>query len=259
MTIRWNDHRRPRWTLGGREAWEADRVWDDAHPGHALICFGRCRSGRRWFWAVCCVCEDGRAYGWTETEQQALTDMRAAVERLAEGRDAVAVRREDVAASRLKELNAAKRAVRPAPDTAESKQVEYLYCICWPYDEPGPPWVEELPIVKKTKQRVYYHKFRGWIGDDRVGFVDRQKLEARGEIWSRAERERFYLRDPRLDPDWNRPHRGERYQPDPAHLAKLKQEMAAAHPDKGGSNAAFIEARRKYVEARRIHRREKMR
>src|SRR5262249_24909819 len=31
--------------------------------------------------------------------------------------------------------------------------------------------------------------------------------------------------------------------------------MAAAHPDRGGSNEAFIEARRRYVEARRAARR----
>jgi hypothetical protein len=34
-------------------------------------------------------------------------------------------------------------------------------------------------------------------------------------------------------------------------LHKLKAEMAAAHPDRGGSSAAFIEARSRYVAARR--------
>ena len=34
-------------------------------------------------------------------------------------------------------------------------------------------------------------------------------------------------------------------------LHELKVTMAAAHPDRGGSNAAFIEARKRYVAARR--------
>ena len=34
-------------------------------------------------------------------------------------------------------------------------------------------------------------------------------------------------------------------------LAVLKAAMVAAHPDKGGSSDAFVEARRKYVAARR--------
>ena len=34
-------------------------------------------------------------------------------------------------------------------------------------------------------------------------------------------------------------------------LHELKVTMAAAHPDRGGSNAAFIEARKRYIAARR--------
>ena len=39
--------------------------------------------------------------------------------------------------------------------------------------------------------------------------------------------------------------------PAAADIAKLKAAMAAAHPDRGGSEAAFIKARNRYVEARR--------
>ena len=39
--------------------------------------------------------------------------------------------------------------------------------------------------------------------------------------------------------------------PDIPTLLRLKAEMAAAHPDKGGTSAAFIAARKAYVEARR--------
>jgi hypothetical protein len=38
---------------------------------------------------------------------------------------------------------------------------------------------------------------------------------------------------------------------EPSNLAALKAAMAAAHPDHGGSNAAFITAREAYVTARR--------
>ena len=35
-------------------------------------------------------------------------------------------------------------------------------------------------------------------------------------------------------------------------LHRLKAEMAAAHPDRGGTTEAFIEARHRYLEAKRI-------
>jgi hypothetical protein len=40
-------------------------------------------------------------------------------------------------------------------------------------------------------------------------------------------------------------------EPELSGLATLKAEMVAAHPDRGGSNAAFIKARKRYVDARR--------
>ena len=36
-----------------------------------------------------------------------------------------------------------------------------------------------------------------------------------------------------------------------AELKRLKEKMADAHPDRGGSSAAFIAARQRYVDARR--------
>jgi hypothetical protein len=51
------------------------------------------------------------------------------------------------------------------------------------------------------------------------------------------------------------PYRPEDTRDSIASLAQLKAEMAAAHPDRGGSSEAFIEARRRYVEARRAARR----
>ena len=43
----------------------------------------------------------------------------------------------------------------------------------------------------------------------------------------------------------------------PPDLGSLKQAMAAAHPDRGGSNAAFIEARKAYTDAKRTMRKER--
>ena len=47
-----------------------------------------------------------------------------------------------------------------------------------------------------------------------------------------------------------------RYRERAPDLRKLKAAMATAHPDRGGSNATFIEARSRYVAARRASRRE---
>jgi hypothetical protein len=41
---------------------------------------------------------------------------------------------------------------------------------------------------------------------------------------------------------------------EPLDLAQLKAEMAASHPDRGGTSAAFIAARQRYVAARRQQR-----
>jgi len=52
-----------------------------------LILWGRCRSGRRWFWAARDF--DGpREHGWADSEELAVSAAEAAVERLAGGRAA---------------------------------------------------------------------------------------------------------------------------------------------------------------------------
>jgi hypothetical protein len=131
-----------------------------------------------------------------------------------------------VASYQLKELNEVKRAARPAPNTSDTRPTEFLYS-----------WGDQFRIIKKTARRIYYL-------DERYGhrtrFVDRQKIECDGNIhnW-------LYLQPPQPETH-NEPA------PD---LSHLKAEMAAAHPDRGGSNAAFIEARARYVAARRQMRR----
>jgi hypothetical protein len=271
MTIRWKDQQPPRWNEGGREVFKADRAWDDAHPGRALIWFGRCRSGRRWFWTARRLFDDPESlYGWVNTEDEALIAARAAVERLAAGQDAVAGLTQGLATDQLKEVNRAKRAARltARPSSAkDSRAVEYLFADGTRYDDWGKTHcpIYAFPIVKKTAKRIYYkHKNLEWLSeidapdisesnmgdftfdDHDIGFVNRQELEAKGEVYNHGRHwsaDDFHLlAKPPV-----------RYEPEPEtpNLVELKMAMAAAHPDRGGSNSAFIEARKRYVEARR--------
>jgi hypothetical protein len=155
---------------------------------------------------------------------------------------ATAVMRQDTASDRLKALNEAKRAARPAPDTSDAKAIEYIYA-----------WGRKYQVFKKTKTRVYYNKFEDgdWqatapsLSTVRTCFVERAHLELPDDqdYWiDRKGRQRYrwlYLRPP------------QRKQEAPVSLGELKAEMVAAHPDRGGTSAAFIEARRRYIEARR--------
>jgi hypothetical protein len=85
--------------------WHDGRRCSARHDRARHILFGRCRSGRRWFWfAVRCVAARGAAphcdspvchyggpheHGKADTEEAALTAARAAVERLADCRPAI--------------------------------------------------------------------------------------------------------------------------------------------------------------------------
>src|SRR5262249_20248908 len=92
-------------------------------------------------------------------------------------------------------------------------------------------------------------------GDERIGFVPRHRVadDWPGPTWRE-------LRDLQDKVGWrNAPEFFLKPRPSGFHdrgelsidLARLKAEMAAAHPDKGGSSAAFIEARQRYVAAKR--------
>jgi hypothetical protein len=79
--------------------------------------------------------------------------------------------------------------------------------------------------------------------------VDCQKLEADGSVYNRGVH--WCSSDFHLYASFEG-LMGDRYRaPEKPDLAQLKAEMAAAHPDRGGSNAAFIKARARYVAARR--------
>ena len=105
------------------------------------------------------------------------------------------------------------------------------------------PRVVQFRITKKTAKRIYYVASEDWEPRPRIGFVDRQRIEADGEI---------YLRNRHWSaPDFHlylsRPEIQQQVKPD---LAALRAEMAAAHPDRGGSDKAFIAARTRYERAR---------
>jgi hypothetical protein len=118
--------------------------------------------------------------------------------------------------------------------------VEYVYGIEAGHDE-GNDWVPtrvvRFRVTKKTPRRVYYLP-REW-GQTEQRFVDRIALERDGEVVRRSagwwEPDlRVYLHEPAIE---------EHRQPS---LDELKAAMTAAHPDRGGTDEAFIVARRRY-------------
>lgn len=122
--------------------------------------------------------------------------------------------------------------------------IEYLYGIEAGHEE-GNDWVPtrvvRFRVTKKTPRRIYYLP-RDW-GQPEQRFVDRVALERDGE----ARRRSAGWWEPDLTVYLNPPVLEETQQPD---LAELKTAMAAAHPDRGGSDSEFIAARQQYERAR---------
>lgn len=116
-------------------------------------------------------------------------------------------------------------------------QVEYLYELWdanWDDGPLGDYRVLRHEITKKTPKRIYFTYCTG-----RTGFVDRQRIEADGEIYHGYALRRLHLAPPEI------PH-----QHRPPSLPELKKAMADAHPDRGGTDAAFIAARAQYERAK---------
>ena len=244
------------------------------------ILFGRCRSGQRWFWKAynfsltsdrhlqTGVWKQIEEHGFEDTEEAAWANIHAAVMRLADKRPATAGAWHGVASDGLKELNAAKRAARTPSAAKDSKVVEYLYGRSIG-GEDSPAFPVRFRITKKTRKRVFYIRDAEWLDergaqqrydndkpivtdrDGRIGYVNRQKLEAdgfvdnRGVHWSDYDSHLYASFEGLMADRFRRDHAP------PPDLRSLKAEMAAAHPDRGGSNTAFIAARKAYVEARR--------
>ncbi|MFI9244189.1 hypothetical protein ACIGXF_16725 [Streptomyces sp. NPDC053086] len=126
---------------------------------------------------------------------------------------------------------------------ADLTRIEYLYAIeAEGYDgndDWHPTRVVQFQVTKKTPKRIYYRTRDG--RPER--FVDRLALERDGQVVRRSagwwEPDlRVYLNPPVIE------------QAQPASLAELKAVMAAAHPDRGGTDEAFIAARARYEAAR---------
>ena len=236
--------------------------------------FGRCRSGQRWFWTGFLLHEEERRSGFADSEEEAIAAVRAALCEMKTRPLMFADFSAGLASEALKRINAEKRRLRPEADGSEAKTVEYLYAheYCWndgylcPCQSLGGEdrvlyHTVKFQIVRKTKQRIYYCKDRSdllekgfWRSNHRgTGYVGRQKIEADGSVWDlrgRYGRHDLYLSLEHLLGDclkWM-------HVPDTPNLLELKAEMAAAHPDRGGSNQAFIAARARYVAARRLAR-----
>ncbi len=263
--IYWCDQRRPRWREGGREAFAAERGWSDAHPDHMLIWFGRCRSGNRWFWAAASYGQHGE-HGWTDTEQDAIASACAIVERLAGDKPAMVTLNQGYATAKLKQLNATKRAARPTSEAKGSSRIEYLYGYTIGGEESdGNP--VRFVITKRTAKRVFYLRHEEYLDangapdpsvlyrprDEEIGFVDREKLEKTGEVYNRgrhwSEPDYHLYASFQACVAWRNSYQSERVSE--ADLHELKMAMAAAHPDRGGNSRDFIEARQRYLAAKR--------
>jgi hypothetical protein len=119
-------------------------------------------------------------------------------------------------------------------DLAPAEFLYELWDANWDDGPLGNYQIHRHPITKKTARRIYF------VLSGRSGFVDRQKIEADGEIYYGRSMHRLHLAPPEI------PTR-----PKLPRLAELKAAMAAAHPDRGGSDEAFIAARQRYEKARR--------
>ena len=261
------------WQFGNK----GDRSWRCKCPAcigrydtRESATFGRCRSGKQWFWYAGMGYLEGarKVTGYVDTEDQAI-DAAMAVIRSFRGRLPIVAHVSHGCASReLKHINEGKRRAKPSSGATDSRVIEYLYSGSRS-DYSGELLLRRFAITKKTAKRIYYlrcpeqidehgelredFKFRD-LNSGGTGFVDRIKLEAKGNIYSShkwCQDWDLYTTLDGLIADYTR---HDYKPPGPADLAALKEAMANAHPDRGGSNAAFIEARAAYVAARRMQR-----
>ncbi len=234
-----------------------------------LAYFGRCRSGQRWFWSAHTFGTGRCANGFVATDAEAMDAAMLAIRDFREGLPILAQVSHGCASHALKELNKAKRAARPPPDTTDSRVVDYLFSGKRSDYGYGNLNLHRFRITKRTAKRIFYAREcesvdehgepitsmgRDVSGRGKVGFVDRVKLETDGSIWTSHTwwpDWHLYLSLEALIADLRR---HDEKPIDPTDLAALKQAMADAHPDHGGSTAAFIAARARYVAARRSQR-----
>jgi hypothetical protein len=221
--------------------------------------WGRCRSGRRWFWTATEIGGADR-YGWADSIDDAARQANAAVVQLAASRYAHIQVLHGVATEKLKQINAAKRKTKPAPSShgraaPTPDPIGYLYAIePGRYDLDDTTWIDgkivRFPITRKTPKRVYYlrPRFLYMPGPDwQPGYVNRLELEQHGSVrvpyWFL-----LFAEPPELPP--TRKVRTRRPEPSVPDLKALKAAMADAHPDRGGTSEAFVAARARYLRAK---------
>lgn len=277
--------------------------------------YGRCKSGKRWFWVaeawnydgITCECgEPGcpgfpHEHGWEGTEEQAVRAMSEAVARLGgEFRTrgcypGNAPGRAGQAANALKRINAARKAARPAKgEETRGAPVEYLYAPNFHYDDMDGQrrWVSEIPVAKKTPRRIYFDNsgsYDRFEGTHTLAYFSREEFEsdtrctgkrgyqpdgsyiekcphgrygdhgeAAGEIqlgishytnyhlFATREAAEDYLYSGERQRERERQQKRKQAAPD---IKVLRRAMAAAHPDRGGTNEEFIAAREQYERA----------
>jgi hypothetical protein len=184
-------------------------------------------------------------------------------------------RKRRAGAAALRRLGAAVRKVRPPESGADdATPAEYLYVPCARVCYHGVSaqtrrWVQEVPIVRKTADGIYYTS-DSWDRREAVvspGVISRQEFETDtrcrhgypagvipipGAHPGSAGRLFFATRQAA---EYHL-YRGEREGAgqaarDAARIPELRRAMADAHPDRGGTAEQFIEARRRYQTALR--------
>ena len=127
---------------------------------------------------------------------------------------------------------------QPSP-ADELRAAEFLYELWdanWDDGPLGNYQILQHPITRKTPKRIYFTLRTG-----QTGYVDRQRIEADGEIYHGQTYRRLHLTPPEIPKPPRKPS-----------LPELRKAMADAHPDRGGTDAEFIAARERYERARAI-------
>lgn len=130
---------------------------------------------------------------------------------------------------------------------------EHLYGLATGEDPDGyiRSHVVAFPITKRTAKRIYYVRRTHPNGTRDLGYVNRQAMEAAGAdgLWARRSGgwwepdAHLYLTPPVLP--------AQQLAADlKADVDRLRREAADAHPDRGGSNEAFIHAHQRLTAAR---------
>lgn len=153
--------------------------YQQAKEAAPLVHWGRCRSGRRWFWYAAVldfgreghcgepVCRDNwgaHEHGWADSEAAMATAMCEAVMRLGgvdprwnKAPGALAAGTGSATAA-LKRINTARRRARPPSGITDAAPARYLYEADLMYFDDGSEnrGVREWQIARKTPRRVYF-------------------------------------------------------------------------------------------------------